>query len=408
MTLVHRIATLLVLLLGVRADGQALRPLTLTKDLQIGAQALGAQRDVLVAFAPDGRIIVAPKFGGQAIIAFDSLGNRLPWKVPVGGRDAEILFPSRIGFIAGTATIWVTDNGFQQVALIDGNGKIVKSLEPPTWVHPTWAERRKYPVFANSQAFALYKDETMLLLPGRERALLDTPGYDRTSPHLLRTSWSGSIQRSVASVPDVQDRIVFHGKGCEHITVLPFGIHGSWGVSADGSRLVVATAGTSVADSGTIHVTAMNDHGDTVFSRVLAQPAVRMPQTAIDNLVSSQRACGSLSVEAVRDSVSRHITAFKSFLAGVHAGLDKTTWLALSAADTSSTLTLVGLDEHGQVLGTVIVPPNERPVGGDRGHVWTQGGGRGGRGPVTLTRYKIETTSAQPPRTGRGGKPSSQ
>ena len=128
----HRITTLLALVLGVRADGQALPRLSLTKDLQIGAQTLGAQRDVLVAFAPDGRIVVAPKFGGLAIVAFDSLGNRLPWKVPVGGRDdADILFPSRIGFIAGTATMWVTDNGFQQIALIDGNGKIVKSLEPP-------------------------------------------------------------------------------------------------------------------------------------------------------------------------------------------------------------------------------------------------------------------------------------
>lgn len=404
----RRIVTVLGLAVSVRAHGQAIRHLTPTQDLRIGAQALGAARDVLIALAPDGRVIVAPRFGGLWIVAFDSLGNRLPWKIAVGRRDdSEILVPSRIGFIAGTATMWVADNGYQQVALVDADGKVFKSLESPSWVHPTWAERRKYPVFANSQAFALYKDESMLLLPGRERALLETPGYDRSGLHLLRTSSSGSIQRTVAMVPSLQDRLELHAKRCEHVIPIPFGTPATWAVSADGSRLVVVKSGVSAADSGTVRVTTLDDHGDTVFSRIVPQPAVRIPQATIDNFLSMHRGCGDFSTEEIRDSLTRRLAAFKSFVVGVLPGRDQTTWVTMRPeADTATERTAIGLDERGGIIGVATLPPNQLLVGADRNHLWMIEGGRM-RAPVALVRYKLDATPVQPPRSGRAGAPSS-
>ncbi len=397
-----------MLALSITVHAQAVRRLTPVQDLRIGALQLGAQRDPIVGVAPNGGVVVAPRFGGIPIVAYDSLGAQLPWKLLVGGRnDAEILVPSRIGWIAGTPTMWVADQGYHQLVLVDSTGKVFKTIENPSWIHPSWAERRKYPVFASMQAVAVYKDETMLIVPGRERALLDTPGYDRSSPHLLRASWTGSIQRTVAMVADQQDHVVFRGKGCDRTVAIPFGARAMWNVSLDGTRIVVASSGATVADSGTVHVTAMNERGDTLFSRTIAQPAVRVPRATVDNLLANQRACGAFSVEAVRDSISRRLTTFKSFLEGVLPGRDRTTWVMLRAvADTSMERTAIGLDERGEIIGAVALPVNEVVVGADRVHLWTAQTPRA-RAPTVIVRYRLEATPAPPPRSGRGGPPTS-
>jgi hypothetical protein len=402
----RRIVIAFALAAAGQARAQAMRRFTPVEDLRIGALSAIGQRDMLVTIAPDGRAIVAPRYGGMPIIAFDSLGKRLSWKVSVGPRDdAEIGIPSRIGWIAGTRTMWVADQGYHQVALVDSTGKVFKSIEDPSWIHPSWAERRKYPVFATMQVFALYKDESMLLLPGRERALLDTPGYDRSGLHLLRASWSGAIQRTVAMVPETQAAVVLRGKGCEHVATIPFASRPMWSVSADGSRIVIATPGVSLADSGTLRLTVIGERGDTLFSRTLVQPAVRVPQASIDNLLSNQRACGAFSVEAIRDSLSRRVSVFKSFLVAVLPGRDQTTWVTMrAAADTSMERTAIGLDERGEIIGAVALPVNQTLVGADRGHIWMVETGRM-RSPAAIVRYRLDATPAPPPRTGRGGTP---
>jgi hypothetical protein len=396
-----------VALVATASSAQAqLRRFTPVPDTRIGVQMLGGQRDFLVSIAPNGRVVVAARYGGSPILAFDSLGNQLSWKIPTG-RDAEIGVPVRLGWIASTGTTWVADQRFGQIALIDSTGRVVKSIENPSWIHPSWAERRKYPVFAAMQALAVYKDETMLLLPGRERALLDTPGYDRSSPHLLRATWSGAIQRSVAMVPEGRIGVELNAKGCRHIATIPFAARPIWGVSPDGSRIVVVTPGVSVADSGTVHVTAIGERGDTVFSRALAQPAVRVPQATIDNLLASQAACGGFTAEAIRDSLSRLIPPFASFVMGLVLGSDQTTWVMLRAvADTSMERTAIGLDERGNIIGAVALPANQTFVAADRNHIWTIQTSRM-RGPATIVRHRLEATPAPPPRSGRAGAPSS-
>jgi hypothetical protein len=394
------------LALATRAEAQAVRRLTPVEDRRIAAQSMGGQRDFVVAMAPNGRIVVASRFGMTPIVAFDSLGQRLPWKVETG-RDAEIGWVSRLGFIAGTSTTWVADERYGQVALVDSTGKVFKSVEQPSWIHPSWSERRKYPVFASMLAHAVYKDESMLIVPLRERALLATPGYDRSSDHLLRATWGGAIQRTVAMLPPALSVFALNERSCRHVVTIPFGPRNSWGVAADGSRIVMVNAGVTPADSGTLRVTSIGERGDTIFSRVIAQPAVRIAQASIDNLLSMQRACGSYSAEAVRDSVSHRIAAFRSFLSGVVAGRDGSTWVVLRAvADTSMERTAVGLDERGDVIGAVALPLNQNFVAADRAHIWTVEGGRP-RAPASLIRYRLDATPAQPPRTVRAASPSS-
>jgi len=398
--------TALGLIVGSNAHAQAMRKLTPVPEVRIGAVQLGAQREMIAALSPDGRLVVAPRFGNMPIIAFDSLGKQLPLKILVGGgNSAEILSPARLGWIAGTRTMWVADQGYRQIVLVDSNGKVFKTIENPSWIHPSWAERRKFPVFASMQAFGVYKDETMLLLPGRERALLDTPGYDRSSQHLLRATWNGGIQRSVTMVPDDRERLVFRGKGCDRAVMLPFGAHALWTVSSDGSRIVIASSGTSGADSGIVRVTSIGERGDTIFSRTIAQPAVRVPQATIDNVLANQRACGSFTAEAIRDSVARRMTPFKSFVAELLASGEQTTWVTLhAAADTSTERTAIGLDERGEIIGAVSLPANEVIVAADRSHLWAAQIPRA-RLPAAIVRYRLDATTAPPPHSGRAGSP---
>src|SRR6185436_10095132 len=227
--------------------------------------------------------------------------------------NADIGYPMAMGWLGATDTMWVADVAYDQVALVDARGKVVKSIEYPSWIHPSWSERRKYPVFGHMEPLAVYRDETMLVIPSRPRSLIDTPGFDRSMTHILRTTWSGAIQRTIAAFPEDKRAVRFHAKGCEYTVNVPFAARSFWNASVDGMRIALLDPGTSAADSGTVRLTTVNDRGDTVFSRTYPQPAVRVQQASIDNLLNSLRSCGSIPVAALRDSVSKRVPQFKSF-----------------------------------------------------------------------------------------------
>jgi hypothetical protein len=374
---------------------------SIVQDLRVEARTIGLTRAPLVAQASDGRLIVAPRAGGPGEIRMiDSAGHPLPWSVKTGDRDADVLFPSRVGWIPGTTMTWILDPGFRQVALVDAAGKVVKSLESSPWVHPHWAQRRTYPVFGGMEAVAVYPDTTMLVIPVRPKSLLDTPGYDRSQPRLLRVTWSGAIERSVAVLPKELDRIVFNRRDCQHVIMLPWVPRPTWATSSDGKRIVIATAGVSTADSGTVRVVALDERGDTVFARRVAQPAVRLTQTTYQSLLDHTRDCGSISAAQIRDSITRRMPAFRSFVTNVVVGRDYSTWITMRAVDdTSHASSAILLDAGGNAVARVELPANQELVAGDRQRVWTLELGER-RAVNALLRYKLEPTAAPPSRSG--------
>ena len=375
--------------------------LGLTEELRIPVKLPGGTRDILVAVGPDGRVVAAPRYARGEVIGFDSAGRALPWKIPTGrGDDAEVMWPSRIGWIAGVSTMWIADAGYEQVALVDAVGTVVKSVERPSWVHPTWAERRKYPVFGSMEAFAVYADESMLIMPSRDRSLLSTPSFDRSRPHLMRASFGGSIQRSIAALPQTRNSLALRAKGCAYTITIPFAARTYWAVSNDGSRVIIVTPGT---DSGTVRVVSIAESGDTVFSRLVPQPVTRIAPATIQNFLAGVRSCGTFSAEEIRDSLAGRMPAFAWYVTGVMPGRDRTTWIVMRAAsDMSSERTAIVLDDRGETIGAVTLPANETLVGGDRWHAWTIVPG-GVRAPSAIVRYRLAPTRAQPPRSARAG-----
>lgn len=389
---------------GVAAQTAA-RELSLVQDLRIEAKQLpGLQRgDALLAIGPKGQIATTMRYGWMGIGVFDSTGKPL-FTVATGRNDnSDIGGATALGWIGGSDTMWVADAGFGQLALLDASGRILKSIEYSTWIHPSWAERRKYPVFSRMDPLAVFGDQTMLIVPQRPRSLIDTPEYDRKVPRVLKTTWDGAIRGTVAKLPANNRSIELNAKGCNHTIVAPFLPGSFWAVSPDGSRISIIQPGSTGADTGKVRVTAIGERGDTLWSRAYPQPVERVTQKQIDDFLGRIGACGSFTADELRDSAKTRVVPFRSFVIGAIAGRDRSTWILTRVlSDTLRERGALIVDERGDVVGHVTLPLNEIPLAVDRDHYWTLEPGKP-RQPGTFVRYRVQATSAPPTRSAPGG-----
>ncbi len=369
--------------------------LTAVADLRLTAIELGLQgnafgRAARLGISPDGRIVLTPQYG--ALIDLDSTGHRLTWKIQIGGRDAEIYSVDRLGWIGDT--MWVVDGGYRQIALVNRAGKVVKSLEHPSWVRPAWADRRTFPVFARVRPLALYADRSWLVIPSEERSLLDTPGYDKSFDYILRISEGGSILHTIARLPHDQDRIEITSGSGKRTLMLPVLRQMVWNVSADAHRVAVVTTNARGRDSATYRVTAIGDKGDTIFSRLYPYTPVMLTPAGADSVrAPNMGRVGSLSEEVVRARIAERVPVSYPPVTAVVAGRDNTLWLQLRPTGKPASVKLederpwIVLDATGEPIGTLALPGDVVIGEADRLHAWGFIARQGER-PV-LVRYRI-------------------
>ena len=401
----HSRALLLSMLpLALPAQGTVPR-LYLAPDLEITARQIKAEGSGMpanISVSPDGRIVVIPKAFYGGVHAFDANGRSLGWKVAVEGPKAEIGWVGSWGW-TGT-TFWVGDPRYGQVVVVDTKGKIVRSIEYPTWVHPHWAERRKYPLFASMEVRALYPDTSMLVVPLRPRSVLDTPGYDRTLGLFVHVSPGGAIEHTVATFNTDRGRLTLQGEGgAEHTMPVPFWTRDYRAISADGYRVALVSAGVTAADSGTVRVVMLNEKGDTIFRRRYPQPAVRVRQAAVDSILARVSGFGRTSAQQVRSQLAARVPAFHSYITDAFVGSDYTTWVVQRpVSDTAKARDAVVLDTHGDAVARVALPVGITPLAVDRQHLW--GIDRAAYGIVRLklqaTPPLVTATPAPPSRSG--------
>ena len=396
MSLVHHWRAQLVAVMlaaGARAQ-QPVPTLFLAPDLRLDGKGLGTGAMPVVelkSVGPDGRMIVTV-YGGE-MRAFDSTGKSLGWKILVGmSRNSDIGWIERTGW-TGSA-LWIADPQFQQVVPIDARGTLGKSIPYPTWVRPTWAERRKYPLFGYLDPFAVYADRSLLVRPRGPRALLDTPGFDRSIAHLLRIDADGVIQREVARFETGgAGRFTVPGDGrIEHTITAPFYDPPHWGMSADGQRFMIASPGVVPHDSGTVRVVAIGANGDTIFTRRYPSPSVRVTKAMADSALAKVQEFGSTPAAVVRAQLAPKIPLFKSFITGFIVGLDHSAWIiSRPVSDTAVARDALIIDERGEPIATVRMPTGLTSFFADRAHLW--GVERGGR---ALVRLKLQATPPPP------------
>src|SRR4029078_13429442 len=245
------IRTAFVLALPGAASGQgtskakAPPALGIVEELRVTLPDARAQRGSAVSVGAEGRMIAVPRWGGD-MVAFDSTGKQLPYKQTIGGpTHPEIASAERFGWFG--KTMWVWDPPSSQIALVDEQLKVTKSLEIPTWIRPTWADRRKYPVFGRMHPLDLYPDGSWLVGPTNPKSLVDTPDYDKTKTYIVRVTESGSIQRTIAKVPWLPNapRGVPAEKG-KQVSPRNFAF---WNANSDGSLILFGIPSTVAGDS---------------------------------------------------------------------------------------------------------------------------------------------------------------
>jgi hypothetical protein len=381
------------------ADPRA-KPLELQQPLRIDL----AREEVILgamAVAPDGRIIMAPARGRGArtpIKAFDSTGRRLPWTIPTGrGDSVEISSVSRLGFM-GT-TLYVVDQGFDHFALVSNQGVVTKSIELPSLVRPTWADRRRFPIFESLEPIALYPDGSMLVYPLSPRSVLATPDFDSTTSYLMRVNASGAIQQVVARTPRETAPGFQMLPGVERFVVPRL-----WAVAANGSRIAVVAAPQNGRDSTTITVTMLNDRGDTMFVRRLEHAPVRVTQAQVDSAIArggvSAERIGTVARGRGRLVVGQQIPATLPPVTAIVIGRDQSVWLAL--AETREGQPYVGWDSRGDPLGTFTAPRTMRLTVADRTTGWFVERSIP-TSPGAVVRYRIVPRGTAGTSRGRGG-----
>lgn len=364
--------------------------------IDLGAHNIRVMQVLTVS--PRGSFIVQHNMRPTAILEFDSLGQKKTWPLQVGGRDADISWAAGIGWVGDS--LWIADRNFDQLALIDSSGKLIKSTEYPSWVRPYWRDRRKYPLFRGLEWLAVYRDSTALIMPSEPRAIFDTPEYDRSKAYLLRVNMDGKVLKTVARLPAGPMGLLLRD-GTEKTSIAnPFMAKTVWHVSDDGERIAIVTPLKTASDSGAFMVTALDPDGDTVFSRRYTVPTTRTPPEAVEKLLAGVKPYGRYTAEWIRDTLRKQIPVFESRLLSVRVGKDNSIWVWLRTDIPEKRAFII--DADGNAIGTVGFPPSMNVFATTANQLWTaqRDGLASKAAPFKLMRLKLSpATTARPSRT---------
>ena len=345
------------------------RALKLAEDWTIDSRTQQIGSTMWISIAPDGRVIAAPGFNQGYITAFDSLGTKELWRVPIGrNRDLEILYVNRVGWTGNQ--LWISDRGYDQIALIDDKGKVTKSLALPAFARPLLSDRKKYPVLTSMDPIARYSDGSMLVRPVDKANVFETPEFDSTSTSLIRVSSGGIIQGTTASYPPEQS-VSFSVSGTTERRPIPMQARTIWNVSPDGMRLVFITTSLSGPDSATFRVVSLSDRGDTVFAKKFPFAPMPISKTQKDSALARVQGVRGVAIQQVRFALAPKMPKHFAPVVSALVGRDYTTWIAMRApaGDTTNTPWLI-LDPKGDAVGVTQAPRRTVMLAVDRSHAW--------------------------------------
>jgi hypothetical protein len=322
--------------------------------------------DLSVNVGPSGQVVVRSRW--DMLKAYDSTGRRL-WTLDIG-REGEVGDVAALGWRG--SQVWISDRRFSQIALIE-NGIVTKSLELPTWVRPTWTNRKSFPVFGLVEVYALLGDGSMMVVPSRPHALVGTVGYDSTKQYVLHVTENGIIDRTVTKLPsfDVARRAAMarafanQSDNRPSIWPLPAEYWPRLRVSPDGMRTVTVTVDTTHAVSDTIVVAAVNEKGGPVYVRKFGFPRKTYTQSEIDSIALARFPKSSAADRAKR---AKSLTRSLASVRDVTLGRDYSVWITMREIDGAKAV--VGIDAAGQFAGTIYLPRTFWLKGADRNALW--------------------------------------
>jgi hypothetical protein len=361
--------TLVALLAALPAGAQRMAPTaTLVEEVRISTSPSLPMIGTIAA-AADGSMIVTPGPRDGSVTAFDATGTQTLWQLPNGsGRDKDFRNVRRIGFAGPNA--WLYDPGYDQVAIVTPAGKILKSLERPALIRPTWADRRKYPAFDDHEVWAAYADNALLVQPSGPTELLATTAWDSTRSYLMRASAGGVIQQVLASMPWRTGRMEIDGKEVRRMVNIPFAERAMHAVSPDGDRIVVVTPAGSSGQGKTVRMDVLNAAGQLLVRRwyVMLPPAIPAAEADSAARASVRFGVGNKGPEEVRAILRQAVPERFPAVLAVRVGRDHSIWLQIVAPDAARVWAI--LDPSGTQVARVATPPQLSVIQVTAQHLW--------------------------------------
>lgn len=352
-----------------RLPGPVLR---VADSLTIDADKAKLEGALTVFPGPRGGLIVYSQWA--TVTAFDSTGRRMWGHTPKERRELGEV--SAFGW-RGTE-MWVSDASYEQIAMLDQYGNVTKSLEFPSWIRPTFSNRKTFPVFESMRVFALHNDGSLLVHPRSPVSTGAATVYDQTMTHILRVNGDGVIQQTIAKFPTN----IISGKDARGDFTFANPVNQSlFRVSPDGMRTVVVGVDTASSRTDTVVVRAMNDRGDTVYTRKFAYPAAGLTDAQVDSIARHQWGNNA-------DFRTRRVKVMPRRAPAVIAlalDVDKSLWLTLRGDGRSNTV--IGIDAAGNYIGKFPVRSGRAVKAANMGRVWIGEARPDARG--NLVRYRL-------------------
>lgn len=337
-----------------RLPGPVLR---VADSVRIDVKAAGLEAPFTLFPGPKGSVLVYWQWGN--VTAFDSLGRRIWGKQSKRG-ERDIAEISQVGWRGDE--MWVSDAGFSQIALLDQYGNVTRSIELPSWVRPSFSQRKTFPVFEGMRVVSRYDDGTMLVVPRSAMKITGATSYDENSTYLLKINEDGIIQRTIARFPsNMMSGKRPNGESFRMQNPLNQSI---FRVSPDGMRAMLVSVDTSNAKLDTVVVRALNERGDTVFTQKFTYPAWHLTETQMDSVGRMQWGTDTEYRELRLKLLGRRGPAVTS----IAMDIDKSLWITMRG--NASSRSVVGIDASGKFIGKFQLPAKRVVRAANLGKIW--------------------------------------
>jgi hypothetical protein len=342
---------------------------------------------------PTGGIILS-QTGTHRVIAYDRAG-RFSWSFGrkgdksgvFGGKESR----SNLSIVAGGLvgdTLWVFDRILHRVTYISLRGELIRTVDlPPAWAQQSATVRKpevplgtRAPVML--QPVAMLRDGDILVrgqfgtrqvVKGREVVRADEPEIVRMSPRGVQRRRIAHLLEPVAIAAPV------FGGDVVNMHPVPFLADPADAVAPDGRGVATLTTDPLSSTAGVARLTVINSTGDTAFARLFPFEGVPISQAEVDSVVKARvapfdRASGRRSGEhnaaiaELREGLREAIPPAHAPFRNVRFGSDSTIWLGLR--QTSEGQPFMLLDDKGEPIATVVLPPNRRLLTISRNELW--------------------------------------
>jgi hypothetical protein len=309
-------------------------------------------------------LLAIPISQDRNVRLYDPTGRRIATVGRRGGGPGEFQAMSVGGFLQDT--LWIADAAQRRTVYIAANGKVLRTTPYPVPTRTTTGQ-----VVERFSPNAVHLDGSMTgtgFFPG--------PGGRGLSRAVIRLSSGGPARVLAVTKPHHEDPrwyMEIGGFG----NFVPFTSPPQIVYSSDGERFAHAWGVTTSPSGGTYTITVFRANGDTLFSRNYPFRSAPIPQRVRDSAAATFLPKPGTPTEGPADLPRRfQAMALQKMppaypgINGLTLGLDNTVWVQLHRRALSDSQTVVVLNDRGDPIATVTVPPGSRLVQASAARAW--------------------------------------